>query len=136
MSLEQARIIRLPKSTDGGASLTFLEGKNHIPFEIKRVYYLYDIKSQMRGGHAHKEHQEFLIPICGSFDVVLDDGFNKKTFELNSPAMGLYYPTMIWHEVTNFSPNSQVLVMASEHYDHEDYFRSIENFYSAVTSNQ
>lgn len=132
MKLEQARIIELAKHDDGGASLSFVEGGNHIPFDIKRVYYLYEISSEMRGGHAHKEHHELIVPIQGSFDVILDDGFDKKTFTLDRPNIGLYYPTLVWHEVTNFSPDAIVLVLASERYEHEDYYRVIENFYNDV----
>lgn len=98
-----------------------------MPFEIRRVYYLYDVPGgETRGGHAHKNLQQFIIAMSGSFDVVLDDGYNKKSILLNRAYYGLYIPTMIWRELDNFSSGSVCLVLASEHYDEEDYIRDYD----------
>ena len=129
MKLSKCRIINLPKITDERGNLTFVEGNKHIPFEIKRIYYLYDVPGgESRGGHAHKSLQQFIIAASGSFDVILDDGFKRKRFHLNRSYYGLYVPSMIWRELNNFSSGSVCLVLASEYYNEEDYIREYKKF--------
>ena len=129
MNLSECKIIDLPKITDKRGNLTFIEENRHIPFEIKRVYYLYDVPGgESRAGHAHKRLEQFMIAASGSFDVTLDDGFETKRFHLNRSYYGLYVPPMLWREVNNFSSGSVCLVLASELYDEEDYIRDYETF--------
>jgi len=132
-ALEKCKIIKLPKIYDSRGNLTFIEGKKHIPFEIKRVYYLYDVPSgAIRGGHAHKRLQQLIIAVSGSFDVILDDGYTRKRFHLNRPYYGLYIPTMVWRELDNFSAGAVCLVLASEYYDEDDYIRDYEVFLEEI----
>lgn len=127
--LSECKIIDLPKITDRRGNLTFIEENKHIPFEIKRVYYLYDVPGgETRGGHAHKHLQQFIIATNGSFDVILDDSFERKRFHLNRSYYGLYVPSMIWRELDNFSSGSVCLVLVSELYDEDDYIRDYETF--------
>lgn len=127
--VKNCKIINLPKITDARGNLTFIEGNKHIPFEIKRVHYLYDVPGgESRGGHAHKHLQQFIIAVSGSFDVILDDGYNKKRFHLNRSYYGLYVCPMIWQELNNFSSGSVCLVLVSELYDEEDYIRDYAQF--------
>lgn len=129
MNLSKCKIIDLPKITDSRGNLTFVEGNKHIPFEIKRVYYLYDVPGgEERGGHAHKRLQQFIVAVSGSFDIILDDGYGKKRFHLNRSYYGVYVPFMIWREMNNFSSGSVCLVLASEYYDEEDYIREYKEF--------
>jgi len=129
MNYTQAHIIDLPQIKDHRGNLSFIESSNQIPFEIKRVYYLYDVPGGAeRGGHAHKEFQEFIIAINGSFDVILDDGFTKKTYHLNRSYYGLFVPSNIWRELNNFSSGSVCLVLASQLFNESDYIRSYEDF--------
>lgn len=133
MNLSECKIIYLPKITDVRGNLTFIEQNNHVPFEIKRVYYLYDVPGgEVRGGHAHKRLQQFIIAAMGSFDVILDDGFERKRFHLNRSYYGLYVPIMIWRELDNFSSGSVCLALASEFYEEEDYIRDYEIFKNMV----
>lgn len=133
MNLSKCKIIELPKITDVRGSLTFIEQNNHIPFGLKRVYYLYDVPGgETRGGHAHKQLQQFIIAAMGSFDVILDDGFEKKRFHLNRSYYGIYIPRMVWRELDNFSSGSVCLVLASELYDREEYIYDYEVFKSMV----
>jgi hypothetical protein len=121
---------------DRRGNLTFIEGNDHVPFDIKRVYYLYDVPGgEKRGGHAHKALQQFIIAASGSFDVVLDDGNDQKRFHLNRSYYGLYIPTMIWRELDNFSSGSVCIVLASEHYDEHDYIRNYQVLKDTVVSN-
>ncbi len=127
--LKECKLIELPKIHDARGNLTFIEGGKHVPFEIKRVYYLYDVPGgAVRGGHAHKKLQQLIIAASGSFDVILDDGYSRKRFHLNRSYYGLYIPTMIWRELDNFSTGAVCLVLASEYYDESDYIRDYEEF--------
>ncbi len=131
MTLSNCRMIELPKISDPRGNLTFIEGGNHIPFDIKRVYYLYDVPGGAeRGGHAHKNLHQLIVAMSGSFDVVLDDGLNKKRYHLNRSYQGLYVCSMIWRELDNFSSGSVCMVLASNNYDEDDYYRNYESFLS------
>lgn len=131
--LADCRVIDLTKISDPRGNLTFIEGGQHIPFDIKRVYYLYDVPGGAeRGGHAHRQLQQLIIAMSGSFDVVLDDGFDKKTFHLNRSYYGLYVCPMIWRELVNFSSGSVCTVLASEHYSEGDYYRDYQGFLADV----
>jgi len=126
---EKCRIINFPKITDARGNLSFVEEHHQIPFEIKRVYYLYDVPSgATRGGHAHKELEQVVISLSGSFDVVLDDGHSRKKFFLNRPHYGLYIPPGIWRELENFSSNSVALSLVSQVYTESDYVRDYGTF--------
>ena len=127
--LDKCGIYNLPKIRDKRGNLTFIEENVHIPFDIKRVYYLYDVPGgESRAGHAHKKLHQFIIAASGSFDVILDDGIRRKRFFLNRSYYGLYIPNMIWREIDNFSSGSICLVLASDLYDEEDYIRDYEEF--------
>ena len=131
--IQSPRIIDLPKITDVRGNLTVIEGIRQIPYIFKRVYYLYDVPAgATRGGHAHKQLQEFIIAASGSFTVVVDDGRKRKEFFLNRPHYGLYVPHMIWRELENFSSGSICLVLSSEEYEESDYYRDYEEFKAAV----
>ena len=133
MSIELCYIFDLPKISDPRGNLTFIEGKRHIPFEIKRVYYLYDVPGGAeRAGHAHKELQQLFIAISGSFEVLLDDGYTKKRHHMNRSYYGLYVGPMIWREIDNFSSGSVCMVLASTFYDESDYYRDYETFFKAA----
>ena len=127
------RIIQLPKILDQRGNLSFLEGNKHIPFEIKRVFWIYDVPGgEMRGGHAYRESQEFIVALSGSFDVALNDGKNEQRFSLNRSYYGLYVPNMIWRHMENFSTNSMALVLSSTFYDENDYIFDYELFKDMV----
>jgi hypothetical protein len=129
MGLDKCKIIELPRITDVRGNLTFIEGNDHVPFDIKRVYYLYDVPGgEKRGGHAHKALQQFIIAASGSFDVILDDGVNRERYHLNRSYYGLYVPKMIWRELDNFSSGSVCVVLSSEHFEEEDYIRDYNEF--------
>lgn len=133
MVLHDIPIINLPKITDHRGNLSFIEGRNHIGFDIKRVYYLYNIPSEgVRGAHGHKKLHQLLIPLSGKFEVTLDDGKNRKGYQLSDPSTGLYVGPMIWRELTKFSVDAVCLVLASEYYDEADYFRDYNQFLEAV----
>lgn len=133
MGLEECRTIYLPKVAEIRGNLSYIESNRHVPFEIKRVYYIYDVPGGAdRGGHAHKRLQQFVIAISGSFDVVLDDGRNKLKFHLNRSFYGLYISTMVWREINNFSSGSVCLALASEFYDEVDYYRDYDQFVKAA----
>ena len=128
-TIRHAQIVQLPQVKDPRGNLTFIEGSNHIPFDLKRIYYIYDVPGgSNRGGHAHKRLQQMLIAMAGSFDVVLDDGRDKCTFHLNRSYYGLYIPPMLWRELDNFSSGSVCLALASACYDENDYYRDYESF--------
>lgn len=133
MSLDDCRLIDLPKISDPRGNLTFVEGGRHIPFEIKRVFYLYDVPGGAeRAGHAHKNLEQLLVSMSGSFDITLDDGTAKKTFHLNRSYYGLYVPPMIWRVIDNFSSGAVCLALASDYFDEEDYYRDYSEFVSAL----
>lgn len=129
MTIDDVKIIELPKITDPRGNLSFVEQLNHIPFEIKRTYWLYDVPGgESRGGHAFRQNHEFVIAMSGAFDVIVDDGHQKRTFTLNRSYYGLYVPAGLWREMVNFSTNSLALEFGSEHYSKEDYIRDYELF--------
>jgi dTDP-4-dehydrorhamnose 3,5-epimerase-like enzyme len=122
-------IINLPKIEDERGNLTFIEEENHIPFKIKRVYWIYDVPGgQKRGGHAFKEQQEFIVALSGSFDVVVDNGAEQQTFSLNRSYYGLYIPNGLWREMNNFSTNSLALVLSSTEFSEDDYIRDYQTY--------
>ncbi len=132
-AINQCHLISLPKIQDERGCLGFAEGGTHIPFDIARIYYLYQVPdSKVRGAHAHKVLQQLMIPIAGSFDIELDDGHSKKTFHLNDPSQGLYICPMIWRDLSNFSQDAVCLVLASEKYDAADYIRDYDEFVKIV----
>jgi dTDP-4-dehydrorhamnose 3,5-epimerase-like enzyme len=129
MFLEDVKIIQLPKIEDQRGNLSFLESNNHIPFKIKRTYWIYDVPGGYgRGGHAFLEQHEFIIALSGGFDVVVDDGNQKKTFTLNRSYYGLYIPSTLWREMNNFSTNSLAMVSSSTLFSDEDYIRDYDLF--------
>ncbi|MEW6600579.1 MAG: FdtA/QdtA family cupin domain-containing protein [Nitrospirota bacterium] len=133
MSIRDCRIIELPKIAEPRGNLTFIEGGRHIPFDIKRVYYLYDVPGGAeRGGHAHKEMKQLIVAMSGSFDVVLDNGTEKKRYHLNRSYYGLYIAPMIWRELDNFSSGSVCLSLVSTWYDESDYYRDYDLFLKEV----
>lgn len=124
-----AKIVDLPKILDHRGNLSFIEGKKHIPFEIRRVYWIYDVPGgEVRGGHAYKTLNEFIVALSGSFDVILHDGKEEMKFSLNRSYYGLYVPNMYWRRIENFSTNSLALILASDFYKEEDYLRDFEEF--------
>lgn len=127
--MEKPKIVNLPKFLDARGNLSFVEQKNHIPFAIRRTYWLYDVPGgECRGGHAYKENEEFIVALSGSFDVILDDGKEKKTFTLNRSYYGLYVPKGLWREMVNFSTNSLAMILSSTDYDAADYIRDYDVF--------
>ena len=127
------RIINLPKISDPRGNLTFVEAGHHIPFEIRRVYYLYDVPGgSERGGHAHKALHQLIIAMSGSFDIHLDDGYSKRTVHMNRSYYGLSVCPMIWREIDNFSSGAVCMVLASEYYDELDYYRDYNEFVTEV----
>ena len=129
MNYNSPQIIQLPKFLDARGNLSLVEQENHIPFVIRRTYWLYDVPGgECRGGHAYRENQEFIVALSGSFDVILDDGKEKKTFSLNRSYNGLYVPKGMWREMENFSTNSLALVLSSTKYDATDYIRDYNEF--------
>ncbi len=129
MAISNCHILELPKISDKRGNLTFIEGHNHIPFDIKRVYYLYDVPGGSdRGGHAHRRLHQFMVSMSGSFDVLLDDGSEQKKFHLNRSYYGLYICPMTWRSLDNFSSGSVCMVLASDVYNEADYIRDYESF--------
>lgn len=128
-TLDDVKIIELPKFTDPRGNLSFVEQLNHIPFEIKRTYWIYDVPGgEARGGHAFRLNDEFIIALSGAFDVIVDDGVTKKKYTLNRSYYGLYVPAGLWREIENFSTNSLALEFGSTHYDVDDYIRNYDEF--------
>ncbi len=133
--LDNVKTVDLPVVGEPRGNLTFIEGGTHVPFDIKRVYYLYDVPGGAeRAGHAHKELYQLVIAMAGSFDIHLDDGHNKKTIHLNRSYYGLYICPMIWRTIDNFSSGSVCMVLASAVYDESDYYRDYDEFMKAVYS--
>jgi dTDP-4-dehydrorhamnose 3,5-epimerase-like enzyme len=131
LGIADCRIIGLPKVPDARGNLTFVEHNREIPFAFKRIYWLYDVPGgESRGGHAHKNLEQFIVAASGSFDVVVDDGTTRHSFFLNRSYYGLYMPSMIWREIENFSSGSICLVLASEFYEAADYIREYADFVS------
>jgi hypothetical protein len=133
MPLRDCKMLDFPRVQDPRGNLTFIEGGRHVPFAVERVYYLYDVPGGAeRGAHGHRRLEQVIIAMSGSFDVVLDDGIEKKRFHLNRSYYGLYVAPMIWREIDNFSSGSVCLVLASRVYEVEDYFRDYGEFLRAV----
>lgn len=129
MNISNSKLIELPKFTDPRGNLSFVEQNNHIPFEIKRTYWIYDVPGgECRGGHAYRVTDEFIVAISGSFDVTVDDGKEKKTFTLNRSYYGLYIPKGLWRTMENFSTNSLALEFANTEYDRRDYVENFDEF--------
>jgi hypothetical protein len=134
MNLNVCKLIDLPKIVEPRGNLTFIEGGRHVPFDIKRVYYLYDVPGGAeRGGHAHKGLHQLIVAMSGSFDIVLDDGRQKRRFHLNRSYYGLYVCPMIWREMDNFSSGAVCLVLASNFYAESDYYRDYKDFQKALS---
>ena len=137
MTIKNCKLIDLPRIGDPRGNLTFIENDRHIPFEIKRIYYLYDVPGgSLRAGHAHKTLHQFLIAMSGSFDVTVDDGEQKIKFHLNRSYYGLYLPPMTWREIDNFSSGSVCLALASDFFDETDYYRQYSEFKKAIEDKQ
>ena len=129
--MRQPQLIELPKFADPRGNLSFLENNNQIPFKVERSYWIYDVPGgEIRGGHAFKENEEFIIALSGAFDVILDNGIEKHRFQLNRSYYGLYVPKGLWREMENFSTNSVAFVLSSIQYDENDYIRNYEEFKS------
>ena len=129
MNIQDVKLIDLPKYLDTRGNLSFAENFKHIPFEIKRTYWLYDVPGgESRGGHAYFSNEEVIIALSGSFDVVLDDGNERKVFSLNRSYYGLYVPAGLWREMENFSTNAFALEFGSTHYDEADYIRDYDEY--------
>ena len=135
VSVRDARVIELPRIPDPRGSLTVIEGGRHIPFDIKRIFYLYDVPGgEMRAGHANRDLQQIIIAASGSFAVTIDDGFERATFELKRSYYGLYVPGMLWREITDFSSGAVCVVLASDFYDENDYYRSYPEYQSVMAT--
>ena len=133
MGIDQCKLVQLPKVSDVRGNLTFIEGERHVPFELRRVYYLYDVPGgETRGGHGHRQLEQLFIAVAGSFSITVDDGSDRKTFTLNRSYIGLYMPRMIWRELSDFSSGAVCLVLASEFYNEADYYRSYDDFLAAA----
>ncbi|MFC6099519.1 sugar 3,4-ketoisomerase [Olivibacter domesticus] len=129
MKLNQSYLIELPKIFDDRGNLSFLEGSNHIPFEIARTYWIYDVPGgEIRGAHAFKQQEEIIIALSGSFDIVLNDGKSEQVYSLNRSYKALYVPKMIWRSMQNFSTNAVALVAASTSFNVDDYIRDFDEF--------
>ena len=133
MSLQKCTIYELPRIKDLRGNLTFIEENRHIPFDIRRVYYIYNVPDgAKRGGHAHKTLHQMIIAMSGSFDIHLDDGYNKKTIHLDQAYTGLYVCPMIWREIDKFSSNALCMILASDYYDEKEYYREYKKFINNV----
>ena len=127
--MDIAKIINLPKIEDPRGNLSIIEEENHVPFKIERTYWIYDVPGgQVRGGHAFKEQQEFIVALSGSFDIVVDDGKQKQTYSLNRSYYGLFIPKGLWRQMENFSTNSLALVLSSTEFSEQDYIRDYEEY--------
>ena len=127
------KLIDLPKFLDDRGNLSFIENKKHIPFEIARTYWIYDVPGgQTRGGHAYRQNEEFIVALSGSFDVILDNGVERKKYSLNRSYMGLFVPKGVWRQMENFSTNSLALILASTRYDRDDYIYDYNEFLKII----
>lgn len=134
-TIADCHLVDLPKITDARGNLTFVEGNRHIPFDIQRVYYLYDVPAEStRAGHAHKALHQLMVAISGSFDVHIEDGQSRKTYHLNRPYTGLILTPMVWRDIDNFSSGAVCMVMASMPYDESDYYRNYDEFLKAAAA--
>lgn len=132
-TVNDCRLIEFPKIGGDQGSLTFVEGEGHIPFEPKRVFYVYNLPAgARRGGHAHKDLEQVLICLSGSLDVLIDDGAERKTMHMDRPNVGLYMPKCIWAEIAGFVPGTVYAVLASSHYSEDDYIRDYRRFKSHI----
>ena len=137
MQIDECRMIEFPRISDPRGNLTFVEGGRHIPFDIRRVYYLYDVPGgATRAAHGHRSLSQVMIAMSGSFDVTLDDGQATRKFHLNRSYYGLYLPPMIWRDLDNFSSGSVCMVLASEVFEESDYYRDYQQFLAAVAANK
>lgn len=137
MSIADCQLVELPKITDPRGNLTFVEARRSVPFDIERIYYLYDVPDgARRAGHGHRALSQLMIAMSGSFDVLLDDGSSKRKYHLSLPHVGLYIAPMIWRELENFSSGSVCVVLASAYYDPSDYFYDYKDFLKAVKTQQ
>lgn len=133
MPIADCHLITLPRFDDSRGSLSFLEGGQHVPFDIKRIYYLYAVpKGQKRGGHAHRHCIRLLIPVAGHLRLTLDDGSTRKEFYLSEPNVGLYISPLVWLDIEEFSRDAVCLAVASELYNEDDYYRDYADFLKAV----
>ncbi len=129
MTVDDVRIVELPKISDPRGNLSFVEQLNHIPFEIKRTYWIFDVPGgESRGGHAFRRNEEFIVALSGAFDVIVDDGAERKKITLSRSYYGLYVPAGLWREIENFSTNSLALEFGSIHYGEQDYVRTYDEF--------
>jgi len=132
MNISSCTLVDLPKISDPRGMLTFIESGIHLPFDVKRIFYLYDVPTgESRGAHAHKTLEQFLICLSGSFDVQIDDGSSREVIHLNRPWKGLYIPPMIWAAETDFDPGTICLVLASNSFDETDYYRNYDDYLKA-----
>ena len=132
--MKNIKLINLPKIEDHRGNLSFIEEENHVPFKIKRVYWIYDVPGgQVRGGHAFKEQKEFIVALSGSFDVKVSDGEKEETIHLNRSYYGLYIPNMVWRQMSNFSTNALALVLSSTEFSEKDYIRNFETFKESIS---
>lgn len=129
MTVNECKVLSLPKIADGRGNLSIIEENNHIPFKIERAYWIYDVPGgEERGGHAYRKTREFIVALSGSFDVVINDGTEERTFNLNRSYKGLYVPSGLWRVMRNFSTNSLALILASTEYDGDDYIMDYESY--------
>jgi len=127
--VKEVKILTLPQIEDIRGNLSFIEELNHIPFKVERVYWIYDVPGgQVRGGHAFREQQEFVVALSGSFDILVDSGHSRQIFSLNRSYYGLYLPAGLWRQMQNFSTNSLALVISSTHYNANDYIYNYDEF--------
>jgi hypothetical protein len=130
---DKIRIIALPKIDDYRGNLSFIEEKIHIPFKIQRVYWIYDVPGgEIRGSHAFKKNEEFIVALSGSFDLILNDGKEQQRFSLNRSFYGIYVPKMTWRKLENFSTNSLALILASDKYSETDYIRDFDKYLKLI----
>jgi hypothetical protein len=135
MFVEKCRVLSFPRISDARGTLTYIEAAKHVPFDVKRVFYLYDVPpGESRGAHAHRQLQQVLICLAGSFDVLVADGVHERQFRLCHPAVGLYIPPLIWDTEVNFAPGSVCMVLASDFYDEGDYYRNRDAYLDAVAA--